>query len=295
LVVDYLYSALFCPESDDLPRAIITVNREAEFFRESIAQGSGRAKKSIKTAIAGARLRRYERNAYARSAGVIALSKPDIPPYLPSAQAICITPYLDEPAEHWRFTDSRTAFFVGNIAHYPNRLAIEFIARGLAPCIAAHRSDIQIKIIGADAESVPAEWRHPIVSYLGVSDASTVRSMFQTSDVLLCPIKNDFGMKFKVAEAAAYATPFVASPETAQCVPYLVGLPQLNLQDPEAAAGVICGLIGNQPELQRLSALIRSRHRAFVASQKNIWSRSLSGLAAPAGREKGAQTSAQRC
>ena len=275
LVIDYLFSALFCPDLE-LPTAIVTLNREAEFYRDCVAQRVVRHR-PLRTAIAGSRLAKFERNAYLQSAKVIAIGQPDVPRYLSPTQASCITPYLDEQAEPWRFTDSRTAFFVGNISHYPNRLAIEFIARYLAPCIAIRRDDVRIKIIGVDAAGVPAEWRHPIVSYLGVSDAATVRNLFQTADLMLCPIKNDFGMKFKVAEAAAFATPFLASPETAKCVPHLAGLPQIGLMDPDAAADITCSLIGNRPELERLSALIRSRHRIFAASQKNIWSRTLLG------------------
>lgn len=276
LVIDYLFSALFCPARDDLqlPAVIITLNREAEFYRQCVEQKIIRDG-AVRAAITGRRLAKFERDAYSRSAKVIAIGAPDVPKYLPPSQALCITPYLDEQSESWRFSDSKTAFFVGNIRHYPNRLAIEFIAKYLAPSIATRRNDVRIKIIGVDADGVPAEWRHPIISYLGVSDAATVRDLFQTADLQLCPIKNDFGMKFKVAESAAFATPFVASPETAKCVPYLDGSPQIVLSDHSAAADVICDLVGNRAELERLSAMIRSRHRSFAASQKNIWSRTL--------------------
>lgn len=278
LIIDYLYSTLFCPDLTDLklPAAVITLNREAEFFRECVEHGAV-SQNPITFAIAKARLRRFERKTYSRAAKVITLGRSDAPTYLASSQVDCITPYLDEATDRWRFSDSRTMFFVGNISHYPNRLAIEFIARRLAPRIAARRDDVLINVIGADAADVPAEWRNPIVSYLGVSDASTVANLFQSSDLFLCPIQNDFGMKFKLAEAVSYATPFLASRESALCVPYLSGLPHIDLSDDEAAADLICRLIGNRPKLERLSESIRLRHRAFVASQKNIWSRVLSG------------------
>ena len=281
LVVDYLYSALFCPDLVDreVPTAIITLNREAEFFRECAEQGVVR-RNPIRIAIASARLQRFEQETYSRSARVIALGRPDVPSYLPPSQVDCITPHLDESAERWRFSGSDTAYFVGNISHYPNRLAIEFIARCLAPRIAARRADVVIKIIGADITDVPADWRHPIISYLGVSDTSTVRSLFQTSDLFLCPIKNTFGMKFKLAEAASYAAPFLASRESALCLPYLSGLPLIDLADYESAADIVCRLVGNRTELQRISASIRSGHQSFVASQKNIWSRSLAHISA---------------
>ena len=278
LVIDYLFSALFCPELDTLklPAAIITLNREAEFYRDCVAQRVFRHG-PLRAAIMGSRLARFERNAYRQSAKVIAIGQPDVPSYLSPSQASCITPYLDEQAEPWRFTDSKTAFFVGNISHYPNRMAIEFIAKSLAPRVAARRDDVRIKIVGVDGAGVPAEWRHPIISYLGVSDASTVRALFQTADLQLCPIANDFGMKFKVAESAAYGTPFLASFETAKCVPYLADLPKIELSDHETAADAACDIIGNRAKLESLSALIRARHRTFAASQKNIWSRTLSG------------------
>ena len=158
-----------------------------------------------------------------------------------------------------------------------DRVAIEFIATQLAPRIARYCGDARIKIVGADETGVPAAWRQPNISYLGISDSDTVRELFRTADIMLCPIQNDFGMKFKVAQASAYGTPFLASPQTAKCVPYLPGLPQINLSDPDNAAAVVCRLIDNEPELELLSNFIRERHRAFASSQRNIWSRTLAG------------------
>jgi hypothetical protein len=120
LVIDYLFSVLFCPALDGLqvPAAIITLNREAEFYRDCVEQKVIRDG-PVRAAITGRRLARFERNSYSRAAKVIAIGAPDVPDYLPRSQALCITPYLDEQSEPWRFSDSRTAFFVGNIRHYP--------------------------------------------------------------------------------------------------------------------------------------------------------------------------------
>ena len=60
LVMDFLFTALFCPDLDSfkLPTAVVTMNREAEFYRDSVALRALRHG-SIKAAIVGSRLARF--------------------------------------------------------------------------------------------------------------------------------------------------------------------------------------------------------------------------------------------
>ena len=45
------------------------------------------------------------------------------------------------------------------------------------------------------------------LQFCGRSDAQSVASLFKTSDVMLCPLENDYGVKFKAAEALSYGDP----------------------------------------------------------------------------------------
>lgn len=275
VVIDYLYSALFCRSLIGGPRktALITLNREEEYYRSLLRFGVIKHDR-LTGEISARRLARYEKRTYLSCDIVITIGENDLPPYLPTERKRCIIPYLDE-RDSWSFTNSRSFFYVGNLGHYPNRLAIEFIATKLARLVAQRRPDVRFKIVGATATDVPTDWRHSHVDYLGITDAETVDMLFTSLDALICPIENNFGMKFKVAEAVSHGTPIVANWETLQCVPYIPGLPSFDLFDPGGAADMVCGLAGNGIELTRLSELIASRSRSFVRSQEYVWSETL--------------------
>jgi glycosyltransferase involved in cell wall biosynthesis len=281
VVIDYLYSALFCRSllGSSTKKALITDNREQEYYRSLLRFGL--IKHDWLTGeISARRLGRFEKKTYMSCDMVIAIGENDLPPYLPVERKRCIIPYLDE-SSRWSFGNSPSFFYVGNIGHYPNRTAIEFIAKKLAPSVAQRRPDVRFKIVGAAAADVPADWRHPQVDYLGIADAETVSVLFTTSNALICPIENTFGMKFKVAEAVSHGTPIVANRETLQCIPYIPGLPAFDLSDPSGAADILCALADNGTELTRLSDLITTKARSFVRSQEHVWSQTLRSIVHP--------------
>ena len=135
---------------------------------------------------------------------------------------------------------------MGNVNHYPNRLAIDHIVEQLAPKVLA-RMPRQVSIIGATPDQVPARHHHPAIQLMGASTPAEVERLFTNADLFICPIENDFGMKFKVAEAAAYGAPFAASEQTMLGFPDLRGLPEITLADPDHSASVICDLLSDGP------------------------------------------------
>jgi glycosyltransferase involved in cell wall biosynthesis len=206
---------------------------------------------------------------------VITIGAPDLPRHPTRRPPVCITPTLDFKADAWLYSGSRSAFFVGSMGHYPNRLAIEWIATRLAPAVAALGADIRFTVIGAAEAEVPETWRHPAVDYLGASDRAEVERQFRSADLFLCPVSNTFGMKFKMAEALAFGIPMLAAPESMLCVPYLPASPNLPLDDPASAAKAVCALVGNAEALQARSSLQRALQEQFVDTQQGIWSRTL--------------------
>jgi glycosyltransferase involved in cell wall biosynthesis len=167
---------------------------------------------------------------------------------------------------------------VGNIAHYPNREAIHFIATKLAPLLAITSPSIKIRVVGASPENVPAEWQHPQIEYLGFSDLQTVEELFKTCDAMISPIKNTFGLKFKMAEAVAYGTPMISSEEALQCLPFIKGALTFAFGDAQHAAAIVSHVIGNRDTLGRMSQEIILSSGTFIESQQNRWFEELSPL-----------------
>jgi glycosyltransferase involved in cell wall biosynthesis len=278
LLVEYLpLFALLGGVPRGVPTAVITVNREAEFFRH---MHKANQQYGWRKAIAGWRMERFEREVHKCAHKIITIGPPDIPDYIDPQRAACITPNLDEADAPWQLSKSRSAFFVGNMRHYPNRRAIEFVATRLAPFLLRADPTIKLKIVGVSELDVAATWRHANVLFLGLGDSATPDALFRHEDLMLCPVDNTFGMKFKVAEAIASGTPTLVSNETGLCIPHIPSIPRLPLDDPAAWAATISRLVNNPSALIELHETIKWQARNFATGQANIWSKVLKGVQA---------------
>jgi hypothetical protein len=281
VVFDYLFSALFAPGllGGALPSVIVTLNREAAFYGEMIGLGMIPQHPAL-ARVGWRRLRALERRLHRAADLVVAIGAPDAPAGR-CMRSTVITPWLDPAPVPWAYdaAHAREVFFVGAAAHYPNRMAIDWIATRLAPAVAALDPGVRFRIIGAPPVA-DGPWRQPNVDFLGWADAAAVDAGFSRSGLSICPIANDFGMKFKLAEALSYGTPTVASAQAALSVPYATSLPRLDLDRPDAAARLVVDLAGRRDRLEALSAALRREQAAFAASQATAWSDAIRGAVA---------------
>ncbi len=275
LVIDYLPSALFCKDllKGKTPTLLITLNREGEFYRDLRELGVVK-KGKLGGAIAQWRWDRFEKWAYRRVDKVVTIGPPDIPKISQlRSTPTCVTPYLDPVETHWSYTNSQQMFFLGNIHHYPNRRGIEWIATKLVPELQKLRRDnFKLTIVGASESDVPPTWIHPEIHYAGISTREHVVELFSDADLFLCPIENTYGVKFKSAEAVSYGIPLLASKETLLGLPYLKPLFDLPLDSPINAAKIIDQVLENGELLQEMSQKQTQAAKAFIASQKTVWS-----------------------
>jgi glycosyltransferase involved in cell wall biosynthesis len=279
VVIDYLPSALFV----ELPRrdvgtALIGLNREAEFYGDMLRLGLSHHG-PLTSRISHFRFKERDRRLQRSVDKFIAISPRDLPQgELPSPPTY-ITPYLDPQADAWRYRATKQAFFVGDVNHWPNGMAVRWIVQRLAPALRELGSDIRISVVGANPGEIPGSDACPNVEFLGRADATTLASLFQTANVMLCPIENDYGVKFKALEALAYGTPLFASKQTLLGLPHLSDLPAIDLDAPEQAALTLKSLIDSQEKLDAIHRLMWERQQAFIESQAGVWSKVLSGLA----------------
>jgi hypothetical protein len=111
---------------------------------------------------------------------------------------------------------------------------------------------------------------------MGTATPQQVENLFLTASLFCVPIKNTFGMKFKVAEALSYGTPFIASKETMLGFPYLNDFPVLDLDNAANSAARVTSMLRNPSEIKAVSENALEKQRNFAETQKNIWSRTLS-------------------
>lgn len=278
VLIDYLPSAYFVPSifSMETPVVTITLNREADFYHYMLLRGVSLYGRPTNR-IAGLRLRLAETLIHWRSSAIITIGRHDKPRRVVAGHspAFWIPPFMDPKRDPWSYSGSRSLFFVGNHGHFPNRDAIEWLATQFAPELDTIDPSIRLKIVGADLTEVPEKWRMPNVDYLGVSDESTLKKLFQSEAALIAPISNDFGAKFKVVEAIAYGTPLLAPESAMSGVPFLPWLPRIQLDQPREAAHAAHLLIDDADAQKQLSIKIREAATEFIHTQEGIWGRQL--------------------
>jgi glycosyltransferase involved in cell wall biosynthesis len=109
-------------------------------------------------------------------------------------------------------TDQPTILFVGNFKWIPNLDAVNFLVTEIWPMIKMEVKDAKLWIVGQN----PTEQIKKLASLkkdILVDDSVTdIRDAFAKSDILLAPIRNGRGTKYKALEAIATNTPVVATP-----------------------------------------------------------------------------------
>ena len=276
LIIDYHPSALFVKLPRENVRAILVgLNREGDFYSDIIRLGlSHHGPLTAKISLLRARL--FERRKNLEVDKLVVIGQPDAPKYPLRSKPVCITPYLDPRPLRWSYRTDQRLFFVGNIAHYPNRLAIEWIARKFALHLWEAYPAARISIVGARPDQLAL--CVPNLDLLGPADPTTVRDLFLSASLMLCPVENDYGIKFKAVEALSYGTPLLASHQTHLGLPHLGGHGAIDLDDPKGAADFAAGLLSEPEALIGFQARQDTRQRQFIESQKNIWSKTIATI-----------------
>jgi glycosyltransferase involved in cell wall biosynthesis len=279
VVVDYLPSASFVPSvySAAVRRVTITLNREVDYYRELRRLGTLPPDASDSW-LAARRLWLFERKVYRRSDAVVALAAADLPAWRGRPRVrVAIPPVFDPQPSRWHPTGSRTILFVGNVAHDPNRQAIEWLCTDLAPELA--QRSVGVRVIGASEAGAPSEWRQPNVEFLGAGDEEVVRSELASAGLFVAPISNAFGSKIKLLDCLAHATPFVATEEALSGLPFLTGVPRIDLARPEEAATLIGDLLVSPERLVALSRHFEVERDEFSSQQTGVWGQLLTRIA----------------
>ena len=96
VIFDSTIAALFWHDipNTPIPVTVITINREADFFKDLLSLGLT-SHGPLTGKIAAARFARVERDIYKSASKVVAIGAPDLPPYLPANRKAVVTSYLN--------------------------------------------------------------------------------------------------------------------------------------------------------------------------------------------------------
>jgi hypothetical protein len=217
------------------------------------------------------RLCEFQNAVYEHSDAVIALNAGDIPKGIAEERSRVIPPLFDPAPERWSYGGNNRVLFIGNINHYPNFQAVEWIATQLAPSLEKIDGNARVRVIGASADNIPAHWATSNVDYLGIGDSSLVKRLLVETDLFIAPISNRFGSKIKLLDCLSHGTPFIATEEAMSGVPFLDGVPRMRLDQPHQAAENISALLRDEASLTSLSKSLEQQLLQSLAAQKGIW------------------------
>jgi FkbM family methyltransferase len=275
LVIDYLYSAMYIPSAfkrRSLRRVTFTLNREVAFARDKRLRGL----LPDASLISELRLFFYEQMIYSRSNSVIALTSNDLPAPRPMTRRFVLPAVFDPKVKRWNGASSKSLFFVGNVNHYPNKEAVEWIVSRLAPALLNLNSSATIDIIGSTHEQISSDASPANVRYHGVASYWEAVQKFTDCGLFIAPIKNNFGSKIKLLDCLSYGTPFAASKAALSGLPFLNGVPLLDLEDPVGSAQTLDALLNDSAKRASMSSSIAKALNDQLQAQAKIWEMVLS-------------------
>ncbi|MFC4312966.1 glycosyltransferase family 4 protein [Steroidobacter flavus] len=288
ILVSDIWSAMCCPSlfEECAPCCLITLNDEVRFHRASrmiagpVESGfSSSLERAIHRNwnwIANFRHERYTDALWKKCAGVVALTTSDLPPNLPrhTVKAV-LPPLLKEREVRWRYSAARSLLFVGNIWHFPNRLALKWLCTSLSPALLSIDNSIVINIIGCDREQWPGSDDLQNVRFLGRGSYRDVIHHMTTDDMFVAPIENAYGAKLKLVECASMGMPFVATDSAMSGLPFIKCVPRFELDSPTETAKTIAEMLDTPAVLLNMSREIITEMSEARIEQAKSWKRFL--------------------
>lgn len=188
-----------------------------------------------------AKIKYWERYYWKRAHGLAAMSEEDRDFMLnlePQLNIDVIANGVD--IEHFAQTTKNpsktpTVLFIGNFKWLPNRDAARFLVREIWPTVKKKMPKATLWIVGRSPTEDIKSLARPgeIVVDGGVED---IRDAYAKADVLLAPIRNGRGTKYKILEAMATHTPIVGTPLAVEGVNIQHGMHALVAEDPKLLA-----------------------------------------------------------
>jgi hypothetical protein len=183
---------------------------------------------------------------------------------------------FDPKVKRWNGAASKSLFFVGHVSHYPNKEAVEWIVSRLAPALLNLNSSATIDIIGSTHEQVSSDACPANVRYHGVASHEEAVQKFTDCGLFIAPITNNFGSKIKLLDCLSYGTPFAASKAALSGLPFLNGVPLLDLEDPVGSAQTLDALLNDSAKRASMSSSIANALNDQLQVQAKIWEMVLS-------------------
>ncbi len=141
--------------------------------------------------------------------------------------------------------DRPTVLFVGNFKWLPNKDAVKFLTTEIWPKVKKQIPEAKLWIVGRNPtqDILALNRKDEIIVDASVDD---IRNAYANADVLLAPIRNGRGTKYKILEAMATKTPIVGTPLAVEGVDIIDNLHALVSEEPEILAKYTVDILLNK-------------------------------------------------
>ena len=155
--------------------------------------------------------------------------------------------------------------FAGTLSWYPNRQAVDFLAREIWPRLKAAAPKSSVDIVGANppAELLELGRRDPDFRVHGFVD--DVRTYLDRASVYVCPSTDGGGTKLKILDALAMGKAIVADPIACEGIDVTDGVDVVFASRPEEYVSAIRRLFSDREERMRLGENARRLAEAKYA------------------------------
>ncbi|MEH3041678.1 MAG: glycosyltransferase family 4 protein [Sphingomonas paucimobilis] len=192
---------------------------------------------------------------------------------LTGARSVSLCPVIerttaaDGPATAGDDRDARRILFIGSPGFPPNRSAIDWIVRELAPRLLARDVPVIVSFIGGGTANYIGPPAANVETLGFVPDAEMERLLSRCL-CMLSPVVHGSGLKIKVLEAFAAGAPVLATPLSLQGFGFMGVDPMLDPADPDAVVDRIAALAADPAAAASFRDRVRSAWAAHATRRR---------------------------
>ncbi|NOY15046.1 MAG: glycosyltransferase [bacterium] len=114
---------------------------------------------------------------------------------------------------------TKNVIFLGNFKWLPNKEAVHFLTTSVWPLIVKKLPSANLFIIGRNPTQQVLSYNNPALNIKVIGEVDDIKPIFQQTDLLLVPILNGRGTKYKVLESVAAGIPVIGTPLAVEGLP----------------------------------------------------------------------------
>jgi glycosyltransferase involved in cell wall biosynthesis len=157
--------------------------------------------------------------------------------------------------------------FIGSPGFSPNKFALEWIVKELAPRLERIDATITIALVGKGTQQIDGMNAKNIESMGFVSDEE-LALLLQSCLCVICPVVHGSGIKIKILEAFAAGCPVWATPQSLRGFEFMDVVPQLDIANPAAAAAGIAAFATHTAQQIEARAHVRARWDRHLTTRR---------------------------